>query len=308
MNLEHCEIDIDTCDESIMGGGILPYSIIDGEFALLLAQERQVMHWRGSQKWSGFEGGRKPEETVISAISREFQEESLAVCHIGKNSNQYVKINDINNTIHGKKYAMAIGLRVLDDFKKREHITFVVRIDFDKHYQTKFTCIRNQIIGLYKIYEEYNSIKFNNLPDYSNTYDGNYIETIQKVINNGNDRMTVVCKNNYEFEIQLDYDESYIKNMSLKVYLLEMIKKYLNLYPDTKCHPCVDLSNGIHNIKINEDFLEKQAIRYWNYTDLKKVLQNGGFLDEDVFRAYFIPVLQTVVENVDYLKTRPISG
>ena len=46
-------------ESKIVGGGVIPVCIVNGEVKILLGKERYINHWRGSLKWSGFEGGRK---------------------------------------------------------------------------------------------------------------------------------------------------------------------------------------------------------------------------------------------------------
>ena len=71
-------------DESIdahgMGGGVVPFAVTpEGDVRLLLGRERWINSWRGSCRWSGFEGSRKDGESLQDTSVREFVEESLGV-------------------------------------------------------------------------------------------------------------------------------------------------------------------------------------------------------------------------------------
>ena len=57
--------------------------------------------------------------------------------------------------------------------------------------------------------------------------------------------------------------------------------------------------NFFEDATINDEYMEKQEISWWSVKDLKKVLKNGGFLNNDFFRAYFIPVLQRTIQELD---------
>ena len=77
--LKETVFDFDKINDNIIGAGILPISIDEkGNIKLLLGKERYINHWRGSLKWSGFEGGRKNGETIERTAAREFIEESIA--------------------------------------------------------------------------------------------------------------------------------------------------------------------------------------------------------------------------------------
>ena len=63
-----------------MGAGIVPVARApDGDLRVLLGRERFLPQWKGSCRWSGFEGSRKEGETLLQTAVREFSEESLGV-------------------------------------------------------------------------------------------------------------------------------------------------------------------------------------------------------------------------------------
>lgn len=65
LGIRETEFDLSAVDDRIMGAGVLPVRIVRGIVQLLLGKERYVSNWRGSHKWSGFEGGRKPGEDWV---------------------------------------------------------------------------------------------------------------------------------------------------------------------------------------------------------------------------------------------------
>lgn len=307
MELHNCNINIVDCDDTIMGGGILPYSVFNGEIKVLLAQERQVMHWRGSLKWSGFEGGRKVGESILKTVCREFHEESLAV--IGEKI-PFVSLDSIERIIREKKYAMCIGLRVKEDNNKqqhREHLTFLVRIDYDENLCRRFEDIRYQLILLQKMFDKFHSIIADErYPDYNKKYKGVDIDTIEGLLVNKQYMFIDIKTTDGVLVCIKEYvNEKYASRIVSKMCILRSIKSFFNLHPNLKYHPSITCPTHIHRSHLNCDFLEKKCIRFWSISDLRQVINNGGFLDSDVFRAYFIPVIQLFLQNTEYLVDRP---
>lgn len=67
-------------EDACMGAGVIPVSVDpSGRVCFLLGRERFIPKYKGSCRWSGFEGGRKENETVYQCAQREYQEESLGV-------------------------------------------------------------------------------------------------------------------------------------------------------------------------------------------------------------------------------------
>ena len=64
--------------EVLCGAGILPFCISEkGELLFILGKEQSVQNWKGSERWSAFEGGTKNNENSIQNATREFEEETL---------------------------------------------------------------------------------------------------------------------------------------------------------------------------------------------------------------------------------------
>ena len=65
-------------------------------------------------------------------------------------------------------------------------------------------------------------------------------------------------------------------------------------FKDRECN-CMGLAK---TLRMNDDFVEKQIMSWWSLEDLQLVLQNGGYLHSEYFRAYFLPVLQRSLEEL----------
>lgn len=80
IRIEHAAFSPDVVERLTMGAGVIPVSRDpNGEYHLFLGRERYQPSFRGSCRWSGFEGSRKEGESAVETASREFQEESLGV-------------------------------------------------------------------------------------------------------------------------------------------------------------------------------------------------------------------------------------
>ena len=68
-------------DPDLVGASILPFTIDTtfGNTYFLLAKERFVEGWRGSQTWSDFGGRRENGEAAEACAAREFHEETMAM-------------------------------------------------------------------------------------------------------------------------------------------------------------------------------------------------------------------------------------
>jgi hypothetical protein len=78
------------------------------------------------------------------------------------------------------------------------------------------------------------------------------------------------------------------------------IERVVNELP---CNSCVvtqlDSDNRVVSATISDDFLEKDTLMWWTLPNLKTALLNGGALRDEAFRAFFLPVLQKSIEQLD---------
>ena len=77
--LKPATFDPELIARHFIGAGIIPIAThpVTRERIVLLAREGKHQNYRGSLKWSGFEGGRRENETVRETALREWREESL---------------------------------------------------------------------------------------------------------------------------------------------------------------------------------------------------------------------------------------
>ena len=129
----------------LCGAGVLPFCRTErGDVLFLLAKERYVPHWRGSSRWSGFEGGVKGEESAAQNAVREFCEESICVL---ETNHEELETEFLQNN-----YAMRVN--ILTESRKPAcsmqslHATFVKEFRHDPDLPTRFEERRKDLMAL----------------------------------------------------------------------------------------------------------------------------------------------------------------
>jgi len=119
-----------------IGAGVIPVAThpVTRERVVLLAREGKHHNYRGSLKWSGFEGGRRADETVRETALREWREESLG-CVPG---------------VEGAVPLCEIVINVkesLESAVEKYHVTQVHEVVYDD-YPAKFSSERHALLSL----------------------------------------------------------------------------------------------------------------------------------------------------------------
>ena len=100
--------------------------------------------------------------------------------------------------------------------------------------------------------------------------------------------------------IDSDVVSMYMKWFTIKTTFVGDICEF-----STGCKEAVTINmtedNVVLHAKINEDYIEKQTVQWWPLRDLKTVIKNGGYLNSEFFRAYFLPVLQRSIQEIEDL-------
>ena len=260
-----------------IGCGILPVAKDEhGRTCFLLAKEQHVPYWRGSHKWSAFEGGRHVGESIEETAIREWTEESVE------------SILPITTDMLIKKdYICKYTLNVIQNKRTSQpsnssyHVTYAVEIPYNNEYPSIFTKKREALIALNKLSK---TLKHTN----GDILSIKYID----------DDKVKITEKNEEYEISKD-DEQIFEMINLTKTIDDLISTFSNL-------PGVVIvryeNNMVKSIFVNEDYLEKEKLRWWTLEELRDVLYNGGRMEDEVFRVYFLPVLEGMVDffsNID---------
>ena len=300
------DFDMKAIDKNIVGAGILPIAMdILGEWHMLLGKERYIHHWRGSLKWSGFEGGRKYGENVESTAAREFIEESMGVVPLGDEGQYHTQAQIAQMLQDGKfccKFVLCIQSNTEPNEVQRYHVTYLVQLPYNANYPKEFENCRAKLLTLQQNMQTLtkfkDAFKNNNLAFEGGDADKDIV--IRYITNVCAKDSTVVltCKTSIrKTEIVLPRNEKtmlYHEWFTKKECILSEIKSIGDEIVD-KCISIKKDEDTSIEIKFNEDYIEKLLIKWWSIDTLQTVLSNGGCLDKEQFRAYFLPVLKRCI-------------
>ena len=314
--LQSTNFNIEDIDKQITGAGIIPICCTKDGFKVLLGKERYVSHWRGSLKWSGFEGGRKHNESIELSAAREFVEECMGVVSIDGSKN-VCSIDEVQENIKKKEFFMRTILCInhseMGYHEKRFHVTYVFEVPEQDDCVERFMKTRKLFLELqYKIIQckkLFETIESNpNLPCENSIFNNIVISAVISVtVDNHNIRIKVLDDQNNEYLIEqkiekfTEYDIcTYLKWFSCRIEIEEEIKifSHINKAIDVKKNS----NNFFLNATVNEEYTEKQQIYWWSLEDLEMMIRNGGFINNDYFRAYFLPVLHRTIIELSELK------
>tara|TARA_A100001015_G_scaffold224608_1_gene253287 strand:+ start:2823 stop:3713 length:891 start_codon:yes stop_codon:yes gene_type:complete len=295
MNIVYNNFQSTLIEKYNIGSGIIPISIDDtGNIYILLAKERYNPNWKGSNRWSGFEGGKKNLETCVETAIREFNEESLGVVKT------YREIKDVLVN-YEYNYRFVVNIHQ-DKFINKFHTTYIVQVPWQPDCVNKFkqekdkllniqTCNKllqciNSIVGKYKIGGKICC------GDISGTLAG--IKHVSKV--NGIIRINLKIDNK-EHIVYDDSCESLLFWKPAVEILTSIVKDYY--------HPCLtiikDCYENIYSVTVKDDYLEKECMKWWSIKELKEVCNNGGMCQNESFKCFFMPVLKTLVDELELL-------
>lgn len=304
------DVQFDEVKDAVSSAGILPVSFNqNNELVVLLGKERFVMHWRGSLRWSGFEGGRKPHESVEHAAVREFSEESLQVLSLGNN----YKLDSLVARLQDHAYVARVLLCIdQNDARadRRFHTTYILQVPYQPSCVDTFASRRQTLETIHTSYAalEARRVKlaatcprfwFENMT----SHDGSNVTAVNvwrvhdgvmcSCAVNGVDDMIIVRHDQNEPE-----DMEYLAWFKERDDLAKTHAQFIHSVPD--CMNIVRNSRGaITHIDVKDDIMEKQCVQWWSLDDLHSVLHNGGHHKGEFFRAYFLPVLERAVMEFD---------
>ena len=300
--LHDTEFDFASIDEHIIGAGIIPVSVDEhGTCRLLLGKERYINHWRGSLKWSGFEGGRKSGEAIEQTAAREFIEESIGVVSIDGAS---PTIESVVRFVRDHKYIARIVLCIVHGDQppeSRYHVTYLVQVPYDTDYVTRFVGRRRSVVELQhhqnQITRLLDDLKALNVPleDSSVLAVVNVCDegaTAEILTNDGETR--VLHLGELSDAERTSYTRWYRMRQAFTAEC-DSLEKVCPHMIKTSRNAC----NQVTTALVNEDYIEKQYVQWWSIDELRTVLNNGGFINAEFFRAYFLPVLQRSLQELE---------
>lgn len=261
------------------GAGIIPFAVdAHGCVRVLLGRERWTAQWKGSCRWSGFEGTRKPGEALVETAWREYVEESLGVL-----------TEEVRRALDDGDHFRRIVLRIQNDRRSdRFHVTYLVRVAMDEELPTTFRTLRQRIEYLDRLTQEWRYLRPAPLT-------GLIVGPCEVDVANGT--ATVRARRGAEectLELRRDdeLDQWFEQRARIERALLD--------------HACVrsvrdEVWDHVQDVTILRDHLEKDQVRWWTLAELQKVIDGRGVYETERFRPYFIPILQTLLAELSVL-------
>lgn len=331
MNLAHSSFRAEDVESRGMGAGVLPFAVLpNGELRILLGRERFMASWKGSCRWSGFEGSRKPGESLVEAALRECSEESLAVVAQDLTAARLTE---------ERRYWIRVVLRIVNDRSlERYHSTWVVRVPWDETLPKRFRDTRAEMEHIDGLVQEWRYLCPERLAPEAGVIaagpvcpqeDGSV--RVERRVRAGGDaappaatttaettttttltgRICLPCQDGDAAAASAahpaDDDGSGVlvlhgreATMALswqkvRERLERAVAKYAGPGITARRDPTWNL---LHEVHVEKDYLEKDQIRWWTEAELRKVLEQRGTHGTDRFRPYFLPILQTVLHEV----------
>ena len=291
MELERSIFDTDAIELRGIGAGVIPYALdTHGQLMVLLGRERFMSNWKGSCRWSGFEGARKFSERISDVAIREFAEESM---------DTVLDRSAIADCIDNKKHKLRIVLKIENSkCNEQYHCTYAIEIKWDTHLPDTFHILRSRIQYIDCLLQEFKCKQLS-------LFGGNTIEVGS--IYEDNESVFATCNPQFVSTSTLKCEGkvfSVCKNSKEGKQLKELKLVRERIGRALLEHPCIRVTRGeifgyIQNIDINKDYLEKDQIRWWSFDELKEVVSCKGVYKNERFRPYFLPVLQTFLEEIE---------
>ena len=305
MEIRESCFDSHRIEDMCMGAGIVPISTDEtGTPHLLLGRERWIPQWRGSCRWSGFEGARKCDEDVVAAASREFWEESMGVVRFTGDTKP-IPVYVVACTLRMKRFWRRIVLRI-DGGRRAEryHCTYVVPVPWDVNTPERFREMRCKIEHIDRLFQELRHTRPRCLGEFGE-HIGNVHENEDGSVTAYKLACTCPCILRTPWSIATDNADlvgATFTNEDQRRRVLEWFRTRERLERALVVHPCVrvvrDTKWGyVQDVCIQRDFLEKDQIRWWSVNELNDVISERGQLGPERFRPYFLPVLQTILSQ-----------
>lgn len=293
-------------DANLCGAGILPFCVCDGRVLFMLGKE-QVGQWKSSSRWSGFEGGRKESESCVQNAAREFVEETLGVF-----TPQW-DTRPLQDALLERRYALRVCLLMKSAAATKKHVTYVVQFPMDElrvqTFEARRTCLLSLDAAASKLAELQKRIPtqypflFNGdsfmVDGFCNVtvLDVLSVEQVLKYVRiKWLLRETLLSGGRvYEKVVMYRLSEgaaAYCEWHASRGVVEDMYAAAVQMGVD-QCAVVERCARGrIQRLHVKHDFIEKCTIRLWTVDELLCVVENRGAYRSELFRPYFMFVLE----------------
>lgn len=306
MNIRSAAFNDDNIEARCMGAGVIPLSRgADGKPYLLLGRERWIPSWRGSCRWSGFEGSRKATEEVVRAATREFFEESMGVVNVEETAEKGSPASSVFTRLRLKQYWRRIVLRVTTGGHRadRYHCTYVIPVAHDSNVVQRFATLRTSIEHADRVLQEWRHLRPPCLG-----YAGEHIGPLEEHDDGG---VTVYKRASTAPCILRPPWRAHTLDIVAATFTdptdVHAVRRWYDLRGRVEravvAHPAMTvvrdpLWRHVQEVTIHRDHLEKDQIRWWSLRELDAVIAGQGHIGRERFRPYFLPVLQTILHEL----------
>ena len=348
------------------GAGVIPMCIGEGgEPMLLLGRERFLPQWKGSCRWSGWEGSRKDAETLEQTAVREFNEESLGVV---------LPAHEMTERIQNGEYWIRVVLRIMNDKKvERYHTTYVFLMPYDPRIAERFLHLRDRVERIERLADDFERLfptfayksdilmeigdvdvddewvvlhrapvedACNLCPEcqlardtWSELDEEVAVQDVEDAIADvEKEAVSTVCTHAGEdegeevegvldlFRCRLSWTAGEEGRQTMTFPAEHPYAVRLKAWKEVRAkleqslivHECVHVCRGplsghIQHVSVCTDFLEKDQMRWWPVSDLRRVMDMRGYLGHECFRPYFLPVMQTILHEVSNVQRAALA-
>jgi len=290
-----------------MGAGVIPISCDEeGQLFLLLGRERWTLNWKGSCRWSGFEGSRKSDESIVENATREFLEESLCVVMDSETLQRRLEQND---------YWIRIVLSIENERRlPRYHATYVIPVPWRSDVCKAFQNLRTDLEKIDRLVQEWHHTRPVYILGESDEIVGPVTTIDHESTTDASDIHVRILKERKSMPSVMrlpwrcaERDSSLVEavqTLETSDELMQWVMLREQLDKAIVDHPSVrvvrdDRWGLVQDVYVLHDYMEKDQVRWWRYEDLKKVMEKRGHSGNERFRPYFLPVLQSVLTEIE---------
>jgi hypothetical protein len=290
MQLQESQFTAEEINKHGQSAGVVPWALDDeGRVQILLGRERFVPSWRGSCRWSGFEGTRKADESIKETAVREFLEESLGVI---------MTKSEVTRVIYREQATLHIVIRMVSERSVRYHSTYVVRIPWERDINKRFRTTRAHLEYIDRLIQEWKYCRPSALGAFPEEIGPITCEAGSQHVTRTTRSMPCIVRPPWKLrdDSRMDavFENPDIEEWSI---LRDRITRAQIEHPSITLKR--DASFGlIQDASLCQDYLEKDYVRWWGLDDLVDIMAKHGQRGSERFRPFFLPVVQLCIEEL----------
>lgn len=280
IRMQSVRFDEDRIERHGMGAGIVLFAVDEHDHVHFLLGRERLSPWKGSCRWSGFQGARVEGETLLATACREYCEESLHVFH---------KPQLIYEQLKAKRFWKRVVLRLSPNSERTEryHCTWVVRVPYDPMLPERFHNVRADLEAFDRQIQQLRYTRPSEL--------GPFPVAIGPITVSNE---ACICVEQDNASTPKWFTDDTAKLIQKWNTIRTSLEKQI---PD---HPSVQVIRDdqwgyIQDAYLREEHMEKDTVRWWSEDDLRRVLEQRGHLNAEHFRPYFLPVMQVIFSELD---------